>query len=236
MWSHTLPNSDSKGFTLIEVVVGVALLATVMTLIYTTTYQSIRAKEKVDRRREIYHDVRVALNKVSQDISMAFLLNGDAQTGRHEGRPTLSTVLRGIDSGNRDQIYFATLGHLRLFRGAKESESAEVGYQVENDPKADKFDSLRIMRRESKWVDEDPEEGGSWFPLIGNVKHFNLEYYDAKKREWFGDWSSEGDLQKGRLPRAVKISIGVADPDRDGETLIFQTMSLVGMYANPFDF
>ena len=123
---------------------------------------------------------------------------------------------------------------MRLFRNAKESESCEVGYKVENNP--DYRDLLQIERRESKTLDDNPDEGGGWYPLFEKVAGLNFEYYDAQRKEWTQDWDSEGDMQKGKLPRAVRIKVTVPDPDKKDETLEFQTVSLLGMYANAVNF
>src|SRR3989338_3433567 len=121
----------SSGFTLIEVLIGVAILAFIMTMVWTNTRQSIRAKERIEKRGDVYHDARVTLGKMEHDISMSYLVSGEAHVGK---------------KAERNQ---------------------------------DKPDGLQLLRRESNWVDDKPEEGGEWISLLDFMKGMELEYYDA---------------------------------------------------------
>ena len=238
MWLRILQNFKMKikperatrsGFTLIEVLVSVALVAVIMLLIWQTTGQTLNAKQRIEKRDELYHNAHVSVDKMVQDISMAFLVNGPSHTGQRQGSPQIKTVFKGEDAS----LYFASLAHLRLFSGSRETEGSEMGYKVEQDP--DNRDFLILMRRESKWMDDKPEEGGVWLPLASRVKKLKIEYYDGRKFDWQSSWNTESDTGM-KLPRAVRISIDFDNPDNPDEDTSITTTALLEMYNNAIDF
>lgn len=238
MSSRTLQNFNprstvhspwSKGFTLIEVLVSVALVSVIMLMIWQTTSQTIKAKVRIERRNEVYHNARISVDKMVQDLSMAFLLAGPAHLGQSHGTPRLKTVFKG----EAEQVAFASLAHLRLFKGARESDSCEIGYKLERDPES--RENFILMRRESKWIDDKPDEGGTWVPLAEKVKKIKFEYYDIRKFDWQSSWGTEAE-GAARLPRAVKVSIAFENPDNKDEDISIITLAMVGMVNNAIDF
>lgn len=228
MWSRILRNYN-RGFTLVEVLIAVALVSFIMLMIWQTTSQSINAKKRIEKRDEVYHSARVAIDKMIQDFAQAFLLKGEPHLGRRQGSPVLKTVFKG----ESDEVSLASLSHLRLFKGSKESEGAEIGYKIERDP--DNRDLSILFRRESKGIDDNPEEGGEWIPLAEKVKKMSLEYYDGTKFEWKNSWNSES-IEKEQLPRAVKVTLVFAHPSDADEEIPFGAVALIGMNKNAIEF
>lgn len=228
MWSRILRNCR-RGFTLIEVLLAVALISVVMLLIWQTTSQSISAKKKIETRQEFYHFARVAVDKMVQDLSMAFLMSGNQHLGQKQGSPLIKTIF----DGDADTLSFASLAHLRLFEGSPESEAAEISYKIERDPE-DRENSI-LYRRESKGVDDKPEEGGAWVPLAYKIRELKAEYYDGDKFDWKSSWNSE-NTEKGKLPRAVKLALTFEHPSDPEKELPFTTTVLLGMNKNAIDF
>ena len=66
------------GFTLIEVMIAIAITAVIMTLIWSSSGQSLRAKERIENRDMVFHAGGVALRKLSEDLVMAFVVRSAA--------------------------------------------------------------------------------------------------------------------------------------------------------------
>ena len=218
---RTLRNCK-KGFTLIEVLVSIGLVSVLMMLIWQDTSQSVKSKDKIEKRNAIYHFARVTVNKMTQDITMAFLLKGPAQLGAKQGSPQSKTVFKG----DEEKMNFDSLSHLRLFQDSKESEETEIGYKTERDP--DNRDRLILFRRESKTIDNNPDEGGVWVPLAYKLKGLKLEYYDGVKFDWKTSWNSETS-EKDLLPRAVRVTLTFEDPRNKENDMPLTTTVLLGM-------
>lgn len=227
MWSRT--SLSSKGFTLIEILISVAIVSVVMVMIWQTTGQSIAAKKKVEMRDAVFHSARVAVAKMVMDIEQAVLLQGGQHLGQKQGSPLLKTVFKG----ESDQLHFTSLAHLRLFRDAPESEGCEIGYRLERDPES--RDHYLLLRRESKWIDAQPEEGGVWVPLAKKVKEIKFDYWDGRQFDWKSSWNSES-TEKDQLPRAVRIVLKLEHPLRPDEEWPFQTTVLIGMHNHAIAF
>ncbi len=222
---------NNKGFTILEVIVAVSILAFIMLLVWTTTSQSIRAKERGEGRSQVYQQSRFAMDKIINDLQMAFLVSDEKLLGQVRGAQAMKVVFKGEEKGKDSEINFATLSHLRLFRDSRESDQAEVGYYIESDP--EDHDVLRLMRRESQYIDDKPDEGGISDVLIDGIKNFHLEFYNYEKDEWDSSWDSEGRLHQNKLPQAVKVKMTFPHPDdKDGE-IEFLTTVMVPMFNSP---
>lgn len=219
----------SKGFTLLEVLISVALVSVIMLLIWQTTFQSIKGKERAEKRQNVYHMARVALDKMSMDLTQAFLLNGAPHLGVRQGSPQLKTLFQGT----ADTLQFTSLSHRRLFSDARESDSTEISYRLEANPE-DRDVSL-LMRREARRIDSNPEEGGRNFVLAEKIKKLEFGYYDGQKLDWQSSWNTESG-EAGKLPRAVKVKLTLAHPTREDETIEFMTTVLLEMHKNAIDF
>ncbi len=63
----------SAGFTLIEVMLALAILAFVTSLMWGSFSQTARNKKAIESAQERAHTVRVALSRMAREIEMAYL-------------------------------------------------------------------------------------------------------------------------------------------------------------------
>lgn len=237
---------NRRGFTLIEVLVSVAILSFIMVALWSSTSQSLDAKERFERRDALYQEGRVALRKLTDDLAMAFLIKGPRErvalstgtlaAGAEEimTRPRPITFFIGEDNGERDQVRFTTLSNLRLFRGAKESEQAKVKYTVQ--ASEDDRRVMNLVRTFSPVIDEQDTVEGVSYVVAENVREFNVEYYDERKQEWVRVWNSQEIDWKDRLPRAVRLTLSFPDPDDDRESIVMLTSTMLPLSTGPIDF
>ncbi len=193
-----------KGFTLIEVVIVVAILALLSSTIYAIMSQTADSKTRIEAQDEIFHKVRLTFVRMVQDISSAYL---EGQ-GHKSSSQKMKTVFVGKDLKPFGGLTFSAFAHLRLYADLDESDQCEIAYYVEQDSDTDTYS---LMRRESKRIDEEPEEGGDIYVLMEDIAGLEFEYYDAKEDEWKREWDSEGLDEKDQLPSAVRISIKFVD-------------------------
>jgi len=168
---------SETGFTLLEVLVAVGLLGIVSLLMYESIALTFKTREQIARIEELNHSARVALRKITTDVSMAYLSN---HVNRDE--PASTTLFVGTD----DSILFSYLGHERRRRGARESDQGVVEYRLGRDDLG-----RTIERREKSIPDTEPERGGLKETLVSRVKEFRVQYWDDKAEEWKQDWKAE---------------------------------------------
>lgn len=200
---------SQHGMTLIEAMVAVTILAIITTVVYGGFSQTMRNKTRVEEQSDRAHVVRVAMERMVRELSMAFVsvhVNPNAQM-----QATLTTF-HGYRQGRGSRIDFTSFSHRRLYRDAHESDQNELSYFVTTDP--EDRSKLVLARRQQNRIDEDPQTGGTVQVLLRDVLRFEAEYLDPVSGEWIDQWNSrEISQQPNRLPLQVKLMLTVRDED-----------------------
>jgi general secretion pathway protein J len=212
----------ARGFSLLEVMIAVAITAVIGSMAAGVYQQVDHAASAARDQGERYAGARLALARMSRELSMAFL-SEHYDRARFRDRPTLF-------KGERDQVLFTTMAHVRLVQDAKESDQAVVEYLVERDPVSGK-DAL--FRREKPRLDDEPDRGGRKDLVATHVKGLSLQYWDLKRKEWVREWSTRTPEHLNELPPRVRIALEVALADGRAEK--FTTQARVAITA-PLEF
>jgi len=202
--------SHSRGFTLIEVLLALAILAAVLGVVYASFFN---AEESIRRAETVRDDTDLArglISRLSADIENTYV-KGSANvigfTGAKE-EPELDGEKRRLDS-----LSLTTLTNWRR-PGTKESELWEVGYRFQEKTGGDV--NRVLLRREKRELTEDVPfaEGGTEYELTDRVRQLRLRYYDGAA--WKDDWKWK---EKASLPSRVEV-LFVLD---DGRMYITET-------------
>jgi general secretion pathway protein J len=210
-----------RGLTMIEVMVAMAVMSMVAVTIWTATSQTARTRDAVEQSHDRLHQVRVALDMLSRDLSSAFL-----SMHRATIEPVRDTVFVGTDRGAADRVDFAAFAHQRRYLDVDESDQCEVGWFVAPDAEVSGRDNL--VRREAPIIDLEPLEGGQYLVVVEDVVEFDLEYFDLQMNEWQDEWdTTEFTGEQLRLPHYVRIRLVVND--RLGRPVTYATQVFVPM-------
>ncbi len=176
------------GFTLVEVLLAVAIMAVMLSMIYTTFDQTTRLNEHLEAAADPYRIGRVVLSRMSDQITSAYVVKGDPDTffkGEDGQTP---------DGNDGDSLEFSSLSRVTS-GGGKVSFQNELRYSMEGQ---DLFYSERL----------NPLGSGTYntvtFPLIEGLSGFKLRYLDRSTDEWVDSW---GTNNKELLPSAVEVSL-----------------------------
>lgn len=217
-----------RGLTLIEVMVAMTIIAIVSTLLYTGFTQTASNKKRIEGEMERHHEIRMALERIARELSMAFV---SAQVNPNAGIQVVKTAFVGKEAGGGSRLDFTAFAHQRLYRDAHESDQCELAYFLTDDPDDRGKDAL--ARREQARIDDDPLEGGKAQVLVHDVESFELEYLDPVSGEWISSWdTTQGAMQPNRLPSQVRIILTVPNVRGQGPSMTFATRaSLPLQYA-----
>jgi general secretion pathway protein J len=208
----------ASGFSLLEVLIAVAVLGLIGGLTWKTFDGAWSIKTRIEQAEERDQMVRGALNRLAREVSMTFI-SEHYDRKRFRERPTLFR----LKDGRRDaDVLFTSFAHERLHIDAKESDQALFEYSVGPDPRdGSKID---LFRRVKPLLDEDPERGGDKAVLAEGVVGFSLEAWDPKDREWRAEWNSNGPDRTGGLlvPPRVRISLTIKNEDGKEKTYTTQ--------------
>jgi general secretion pathway protein J len=188
---------------MIEVVVAIGILAMVGVLIHGVIDSLSRGKKGEGLRAERVHEGREALQRIVRDLSSAYI---SMHVPTIQALQTEKTAFVGRHSGQFDRIDFAAFAHRRTDRDSHESDQAEVGYFVVNDP--DVPDKMDLVRREQTPIDIDPLKGGISDLVAEDISSFELRYLEPLTGQWVETWdSTQVTGQPNRIPLAVRIKL-----------------------------
>jgi len=218
-----VPQNRTKGFTLIEVMIALGLLALIGVSVANSMFSSFYAKDLVSTTNERFHEGRQVMTRISRELRMAFLRAEPPRESREED-PAVQTRFKGED----DEIYFASTAHVPIFKGVRESDQAEISYFLARRKIDSEYKGQTLFRRESKRIDDRPDKGGHIWPVVEGVKTFKLEYWDDKKEigddAWQRDWDSHENELEPLLPARIRITLEL-EMLEDQEPLRFVTQA-----------
>ncbi len=193
-----------KGFTLLEVLVSMAILVIIMAAVYSAYTTNVEAIQIARQNGEVHQSARIVLDRVTKDLQSALV---EVPVISEKIRLGLVGEDRQINGRRADRIDFTTVTHLPLTERGPASDLCEIGYLVDEDPEGK---VLVLLRRDDSSADEDFTEGGSLQEIARNVIEFNLTYLDSRGEE--GDkWNTlEGGPEFG-LPALIKVRLVLGD-------------------------
>lgn len=202
-----------RAFTLIEVMLAMAIMTFVTALLWGSFSQMGKTKMRVEKAQERTHTIRVALMRMTREIEMAFISDND-RSGVEERR----TMFVGTTGGSFDKLRFSWFGHQRLRADRPEADTALVSYFSEPDPEDRMVTNL--MRRETRRLEtKDPDKiPGETYILCPDLISVKFSYYDFRKKEWKEEWTTIGADGLKYLPTQVRISVKFLDERRQEVT------------------
>ncbi len=221
----------AAGFTLIEVLVAIAIMGFLAMMLYGAFAQMKRSKEGVERINDRYREGRLAMARMARELQSAYL------SGHEPIAPTppvQSTLFRATPGIPGDRVDFTSFAYRRLDRDSRESDQAEFSYFTAPDP--DKPDQIDLVRRVSPELDLEPEHGGRVEILATDVDLFDLQFLDPMTGQWVEEWdTTQGAGQLGRLPLQVRVILVLNGGQRQAADRGQDTIRLVTKVAIPIN-
>lgn len=210
--------AHTAGFTLLEVMISVAILLGMATIVWGSFSVTADIKTSVEAVEDRYHQIRLAMNRMAREISMAYISKND-QMGTVNPR----TMFVGKRETSVDDLMFSNLAHLRMRENAKESDQAVVRYYEA--PDRDNKNQTNLMRREHHRLGaKKPGEEGPAFIMLEGIEALHFDYFDEQANEWKETWNTtSADGQPDRLPTKVRIKLTLKDEWGDELTFITAT-------------
>jgi general secretion pathway protein J len=209
--SRTLPprgggqRGGQAGFTLIEVLISLGILAFMMAIAWSTTSSGAQARRHFEAFEERNHEIRTALGRMATDLSMAYLSANEDQN-RTERR----TIFLGKSSGRVNELRFSSFGHVTLWADANEADTTMISYYGAADP--EHRGQTNLVRRAQRRLSNEnhTQEPAEIDVLLRDVERVEFEYYDWRDNEWKSSWDSTGaDSQRNRPPTRVRVQVTV---------------------------
>jgi type II secretory pathway pseudopilin PulG len=207
----------AAGFTVMELLLALAIVVTMTTLLWGAFAQTLRIKRSADDAQDRFHTISLALDRMARDLGMAYLSLNELPSIIDRRTYFVYTASMPV------RLDFSYFGHQHLYRDAREGDTAIVSYYLAPDP----VDRQRqnLMRRESRRLVTSPDlqkTMGESYIICPDVVSLKITFFDARQQEWREDWNTNSaDGQPNRLPWRVHIELGVRM--ETGQVTVFST-------------
>lgn len=185
---------DQRGFTLVEIMVAVAVAALLLSTIYGVFQTVAGAKQRLDQEGENYHQARVIFDRLSRELRGVYA-------------PTTSPKSR-FEGGTNDQgetyLRFTTTASTPL-SGAG---IGEVSYLLQQDP--DNPSGRKVLERSEQGM-TNVAQTVQGYRIASGIETLTLRFFD--QGSWSEQWPATTPV---KLPTAVEVSLQM----EVGDTLV----------------
>ncbi|MDP2688987.1 MAG: prepilin-type N-terminal cleavage/methylation domain-containing protein [Deltaproteobacteria bacterium] len=179
-----LSGRRDDGFTLIEVLVAVALTAVLLTALYAAFFSIYRSTAGVREALTDYIDAGRFLDAFSRDIHSAYMVPGDPLS-----------VFEGGVRGESSYVTFTAFTGPALRGPGLAGGLIKVSYSVE-----DGKGSARVLREVT-----NPYTGESYaYEVTGAIRSFDVSYFNGA--DWVRAWDS---ALENSAPVAVRATVAL---------------------------
>jgi prepilin-type N-terminal cleavage/methylation domain-containing protein len=229
--SRTRSISAQEGFTLLEVIVSVTIVAIMAVGLWTVFRISIRSWARGTEFMDANQRQRSILSLVRKQLASAYglLAPPSQQTGTVPPGAYVAGMGSLVFSGTEDSLQFISLNSLQF----QESPGLTlVSYEVSRDS----GENYSLVEKEERYLGRLPEDGSSFnnskaIPIFEDLKSCLFEYWDPGDATNPAQWVREWDGQKlGRLPLAVSMTM--ISQDLSGNSM--SRHMVVPIKAEPF--
>jgi general secretion pathway protein J len=207
--------ASRRGFTLIEILVAISILAVVLSTIYVSYISTMKVVKNLEYGDEIYYMARITLERMVLDLQSACKDKESFEFATLKDS-TGKLPLKGVSFLSRAHLDFSGPGGTMAV--------AQISYELEGDPDSGGFS---IIRRDVLKQGEGPT-GGEGFILCRRLQLVNLRFYDSTGRE-YTQWDSQAgsEAQRNKVPSAIFIELSFINPDDAANPYRFMTRLLL---------
>ncbi len=187
---------NSKGFTLIEILLAVGILGIIFSMVYWTFDKTYDVIEGLQMETDRFRSVRLSLNKMSEEISSVYW---------REGYKDSLFISEDIEENGhpRDSLRFMSASNYGSSAGGNESDMNIISYYLE---KEEKGETYKLMHSEIRNIFSAKDEDREAYELGESLIGLNFRYFNGT--DWVDSWNSD---EFKAVPLIVEIKIIIKD-------------------------
>jgi prepilin-type N-terminal cleavage/methylation domain-containing protein len=230
------------GFTLLELLVAVAMVATILSMVYGSYFATSRSAEACEAAIALSQDTRKVLEQMAWQIRCSYAPASANSTDGVSSSTDASALLPDRDRALSEQRQLMPKDTICYFHGKQDGLSGEILHLVTTHPISwedgstnglfDVTYRLDRMRGQLSFSQErfigttrGLVQARSWQPILTNVESIELVFFDGQR--WLRKWDYK---EKRRLPSAVRIGITCANEKYQQRT--YSTVAHICCQAN----
>jgi len=199
----------AKGFTLMEVLMAITILAVVVTTILASFNSVFSTTEALDESADIYEMAKNCMKRMVLDLESIHIAQRPIYKPQELDQPPdpyrIVATTNDIGGTGFAQIRFASRAHVGLENSHREG-IAEIIYYVQSRDDG----HLVLKRADNLYPYPEFEERGSDPVLSKYVKSLAFKFYDPEGSE-YDVWDSDSDEFGYATPRVIAIRLELAN-------------------------
>ncbi|MGD9241301.1 MAG: prepilin-type N-terminal cleavage/methylation domain-containing protein [Desulfobacterales bacterium] len=212
----------ATGFTLMEVLVAITILAIVVTTILASFNSVFSTTEVLDENADLYAMAKNCMQRMVLDLESIHIAQRPIYKPPELDQPPdpyrIVATTEDVGGTGFAQIRFASRAHVGLENSPREG-IAEIIYYVQSRDDG----HLALKRADNLYPYPDFEENGSDPVLSKYVKSLAFKFYDPEGLE-YDVWDSDSDEFGYATPKAIAIRLELANKSA---TQTFETRVLL---------
>lgn len=182
-----------QGFTLIEMLVALAIMAMLSIAAYQVLYQVQLSNAVSKDRTKRFNEVQKAMVVMSSDFRQ--IAARSFRSNDKEPFDQLVVWKKGVLGGDDYGLLFTRFGWSNPQQQFPRGDVAKVGYHLNNNT---------LERVWWNYPDTTKGDNGTVMPLLTHVEKFSVRFYGKKK--WNDEWDDDDTL-----PQAIAIELTLSD-------------------------
>ena len=205
-----IKNQKLKGFTLIEILVAIAVLGIIMSSLMVAFSNTQGVVQDTREGAETMQNLRVITEQLRRELAQAIINNN-----RPDGEQVYFEIKQL--SAENSVVRFGCTTSRGLMEVAYEIKPGKSGWH--------NHELFRLQKTKKMWDYSSPGwpaidfDSSDVEPFAFGVVAFKVKYWSAKRNKWIaGNWES---IQRNAMPRRIKIIIkliGTTDAKRGRNT------------------
>ena len=209
--------SKRNGFTLMEILIAIFILAIVLSTVYAAYTGTLRVVKETEYDDDIYSMARCAMKRMTEDIESVY---------RYKGVFNFTSERTEISGEDFMNLAFFSSAHLS-FDDEDSSGIAAMNFYVKEDSGRE---GCVLMREDTLHKDDEDKEAEieRGFILCDRVQSLTYKFYDSEGEEC-DSWDSGSEAQKDSAPSVVSIHLTFINPDDKENPCKFMTKVFLPM-------
>jgi type II secretion system protein J len=195
------------GFTLVEVLLAMAIIATIISIVYGSYFVISQSVKTCKMRTALSQQGQKALGLLARQIRCSYV--PAANTEKHTSGQKTAANENATDyfSGSSDASGSATLHFITTNAFASKQKAADGLFEV--DYKLDGKTGVLLLNQRPFAGTPGSTSENTWLPIAKNIASIKLEFFEG--HQWLRGWNFK---EQGQLPAAVRINITCEDENR----------------------
>jgi prepilin-type N-terminal cleavage/methylation domain-containing protein len=220
-WTNPKHAKHLNGFTLLEILIAILILATVLSTVFASYTGTFRIVGETESQAEIYQMAGIAFERIIEDLECYYVPQKVETTESKDAEKSLEFAgeENEIQARSADTLRFPSRAHVVFGDQGESWGIAEISYYVEE---GSEEEGLVLYRSDRLHLEATSEEAGGGLPLCERLLSVDFTYYDAKGEE-SESWDQSSEEGTPQLPQRVSISLEFINPSDPEMPLKFTT-------------